>query len=162
MRLQRHLRLAATNSRRSATGLHAMIKIAFATDNFKSVNQHFGSASAFAIYALSLTDATLLEAAQFGALEQDGNEDKLAIKIALLQGCAAVYCGAAGGSAVRQLLAAGIQPIKVEGTPEIAKLINDLQTEMQTQPPVWLAKALAKSAPSVDRFSQMEAEGWAE
>lgn len=40
---------------------------------------------------------------------------KLAQKIAALAGCAAVYCLAVGGSAIRQLLAAGIQPIRLDG-----------------------------------------------
>ncbi len=157
MRLQRHLRLVAKNAESTT-----MIKIAFATDDFKTVNQHFGSSSAFAIYMISATELTLLEGAQFGELAQDGNEDKLSIKIQVLEGCAAVYCLAAGGSAVRQLLAAGIQPVKVEGQPEIMQLINALQTELQTTPSPWLAKALAKNAPAQDRFAQMEAEGWAE
>ncbi|MEI6746113.1 MAG: NifB/NifX family molybdenum-iron cluster-binding protein, partial [Methylococcaceae bacterium] len=41
------------------------------------VDQHFGSAQSFAIYAVNPEQAELLEAAQFGNLAQDGNEDKL-------------------------------------------------------------------------------------
>ena len=48
-----------------------------------------------------------LEAAQFGDLAQDGNEDKLSVKIQLLDGCAAVYCQAIGASAIKQIVTQG-------------------------------------------------------
>jgi len=70
------------------------IKVAFATTDMETVNQHFGSAKSFALYAVDRENSELLEAAQFGELSQDGNEDKLSVKIDLLGGCAAVYCQA--------------------------------------------------------------------
>ena len=72
------------------------LKIAFCTDDMKTVNQHFGSAKTFAIYLVDLEQSNLLEVAEFGKLDQDGNEDKLSTKISLLEGCAAVYCEAIG------------------------------------------------------------------
>ena len=60
-----------------------------------------------------MENSELLEAAQFGELSQDGNEDKLSVKIDLLNGCAAVYCQAIGGSAINQLILKKIQPVKV-------------------------------------------------
>ena len=91
--------------------METALKIAFATTDMETVNQHFGSAKSFAIYAVNMDDAQLLEAAQFGELSQDGNEDKLSVKLDLLSGCAAVYCQAVGGSAINQLIAKGIQPV---------------------------------------------------
>ena len=75
------------------------LKVAFATTDMETVNQHFGSAKSFALYAVDMENSELLEVAQFGELSQDGNEDKLSVKIELLSGCAAVYCQAIGGSA---------------------------------------------------------------
>jgi len=138
------------------------LKIAFCTDDMKTVNQHFGSAKTFAIYAVDLEQSTLLEVAEFGKLDQDGNEDKLSTKIDLLDGCAAVYCEAVGASAIRQLIAAGIQPVKVYRGSQITDLISDFQAELRSGPSAWVAKALAKQTGSAEKFAQMEADGWDE
>lgn len=139
------------------------LKIAFATTNMKTVNQHFGSAQSFAMYHVDPENAVLLEAVEFGKLAQDGNEDKLAAKLDLLDGCAAVYCQAAGSSAVKQLLARGIQPMKVSEGAEINDLIESLQDELRQGPSSWVAKAISRvKGPDLNRFDEMEAEGWSE
>jgi nitrogen fixation protein NifX len=143
--------------------METALKIAFATTDMETVNQHFGSAKSFAIYAVNVDDAQLLEAAQFGELQQDGNEDKLSVKIELLNGCAAVYCQAVGGSAINQLIAKNIQPVKVHEGGRIKDLIVDLQNEMQAGPSSWLAKAINQhKSPDPERFNLMEDEGWDE
>ena len=143
--------------------METALKIAFATTDMETVNQHFGSAKSFAIYAVNMDDAQLLEAAQFGELQQDGNEDKLSVKIELLNGCAAVYCQAVGGSAINQLIAKNIQPVKVHEGGKIKDLIVDLQNEMRAGPSSWLAKAINQhKSPDPERFNQMEDEGWEE
>ena len=139
------------------------IKVAFATTNMRTVNQHFGSAQSFAMYHIDPERAVLLEAIEFGNLAQDGNEDKLAAKLSLLEGCAAVYCLAAGTSAVQQLLARGIQPMKVAEDADIGDLIESLQDEMRQGPSSWVAKAITRvKGPDMNRFDDMEAEGWSE
>ena len=129
----------------------------------ETVNQHFGSAKSFAVYAVDMENAQLLEAVQFGELKQDGNEDKLSVKIELLNGCAAVYCQAIGGSAINQLVVNNIQPVKVHEGSKITNLIIDLQNEMKAGPSSWLAKAINQhKSPDPERFNQMEDEGWEE
>ncbi len=143
--------------------METALKIAFATTDMETVNQHFGSAKSFAIYAVNMDDAQLLEAAEFGELQQDGNEDKLSVKIELLNGCAAVYCQAVGGSAINQLITKGIQPVKVHEGGKIKELIVDLQNEMKAGPSSWLAKAINQhKSPDPERFNRMEDEGWDE
>ncbi len=143
--------------------METALKIAFATTDMETVNQHFGSAKSFAVYAVDRDNAQLLEAAQFGDLRQDGNEDKLSVKIELLNGCAAVYCQAVGGSAINQLIANNIQPVKVHEGSKIKDLIVDLQTEIKAGPSSWLAKAINQHKnPDPERFNKMEDEGWDE
>jgi nitrogen fixation protein NifX len=143
--------------------MQTALKVAFASTDMTTVNQHFGSAKAFAVYGVDREHAQLVEVAQFGDLEQDGNEDKLASKIQLLDGCAAVYCQAVGASAIKQLLAAGVQPVKVHEGSQIKDLLADLQTEINAGPSSWLAKAINKQkAVDPDRFNQMVDEGWQE
>ncbi len=122
------------------------VKIAFATSDRKAVNQHFGAAEAFAIYELGEQDARLIEVAQFTETEMDGHEGKLAAKVELLGDCAAVYCNAAGASAIQQLLAAGIQPMRVDEGTSIEELLCGLQKSMADEPPLWLAKRLKKQS----------------
>ena len=142
--------------------METAIKVAFATSDMLHVNQHFGSAKSFAIYAVDPLQAQLLEAAQFGELAQDGNEAKLVDKIRLLDGCAAVYCQAVGASAIKQILAHGIQPVKVHEGSRIKELVRDLQQEMQSEPSSWLAKAINRHEPDPKRFDLMAEEGWQE
>lgn len=161
MALQRHMRIVDSdeNNPVQETGL----KVAFATTDMKTVNQHFGSAKSFAMYMVNPEEATLLEAAQFGKLEQDGDEDKLVAKITMLDGCAAVYCQAIGSSAIRQLVTRGVQPVKVAEGADISNLLQALQDEMRQGPSAWLAKAIAKhKGADMSRFDAMEDEGWDE
>lgn len=139
------------------------IRVAFASSDRRCVNQHFGAAQAFVIYAVEENRSELLEVAQFHEAPMDGHEGKLAAKIALLSGCAAVFCQAVGASAIQQLMAVGVQPVKVfEGT-RIEDLIGSLQQQLREGPPRWLLKAMRSQRPSDEsRFAAMEAEGWEE
>lgn len=161
MAVQRQLRVLEGAD--GVSGLEARLRVAFATADLKRVDQHFGAAERFAIYAVGPDGANLLEVAQFGSLAKDGNENKLVEKFVVLDGCAAVYCQAAGGSAVRQLLGMGVQPLKVaHGTP-IGRLLEDIRDELARGPGGWVARALQqmhKQTPN--RFDLMEEEGWVE
>ena len=139
------------------------LKVAFATSNMKQVDQHFGAAQAFAVYALDQEKACFVEAIEFGKLDMDGNEDKLADKIGALEGCIAVYSQAVGASAINQLKTKGIQPVKVSPGAVISDLLAALQEELRQGPGSWLARAIQSATPAdPSRFDQMEADGWEE
>lgn len=143
--------------------IETALKVAFATTDMKSVNQHFGSSQSFAVYAVDPDEFQLLEVAQFGHLAHDGNEDKLVAKISMLADCSAVYSQACGASAVRQLMTKGIQPVRVEPDTRITDLIVALQYEMRVGPSAWLAKAIRQQqGVDVARFDAMEDEDWSE
>jgi nitrogen fixation protein NifX len=161
MAVQRQLRVL--DGAEGAADTAARLRVAFATADLKRVDQHFGAAERFAIYAVGPDGASLLEVAQFGSLAKDGNENKLLEKFVVLDGCAAVYCQAVGGSAVRQLLAMGVQPLKVgHGTP-IGRLLEDIREEFANGPGGWVARALKQmEKQTLNRFDLMEEEGWVE
>lgn len=139
------------------------IQVAFASGDRVQVDQHFGAASAFAIYKVGMDSAQLVEVARFVETAMDGHEGKLDAKIALLEGCAAVFCEAVGGSAIQRLLSKGVQPVKVEGGTTIDSITAMLQGELREGPTGWLAKAVSKAAEKgTDRFAEMESEGWQE
>lgn len=138
-----------------------MMKVAFASSDRKVVDQHFGSACSFVIYGVDLERTQLLTVSEFAELSVDDTEDKLSAKLALLEGCIAVYCRACGASAVRQLIELGIQPVKVSEGALIQELIQNLQQELNEGPSSWLAKALQRSKTMGDApFDSTEAEGW--
>ena len=144
-----------------------MLRIAFATDDRMHVNQHFGAAAGFAIYAIDAERSHLVavcEYARFANDSMDGNEDKLASRIAALCGCAAVYCLAVGASAVRQLLASGVQPVRVEHATAIDSLLVTLRQAIRSGGVAWIDRRLqdADGARDDDRFARMAQEGWDE
>ena len=94
MTLQRKLKLVTDDS--TAADTTAAIKVAFASADRKHIDQHFGAAEGLVLYQVSPTGYELLEVAQFGRLDMDGNEDKLGAKIEMLRDCVAVYCQAVG------------------------------------------------------------------
>ncbi|MFK4752028.1 MULTISPECIES: NifB/NifX family molybdenum-iron cluster-binding protein [Oceanospirillaceae] len=138
------------------------VLVAFASMDGDMVDQHFGSAQAFYLFAVSADSAELLASQEFGHEKKDGNEDKLKPKLAWLVGADVVYCGSIGGSATRQLIALGVNPIKVSGGPDVEELIEDIQKQMNGTPEFWLAKILKdKSQNKTDsRFDDMDDEGW--
>ena len=161
MTLQRRFRLVRPNT--EDQWMETALKVAFATADMKHVDQHFGAAKSFAIYAVDRDRTCFVEASEFGQLDMDGNEDKLAAKIAALEGCIAVYSQAIGASAINQLKAGGIQPVKVSPGAEIGDLLESLQDELRQGPGSWLARAIASTMPAdPSRFDRMEAEGWDE
>lgn len=138
-----------------------MLKVAFATTDRERVNQHFGAATGFAIHSLDGERSKLVEVAEFAEESMDGNENKLAAKIAALDGCAAVYCLAVGGSAVRQLLARGIQPIRLDASEPIDALLGQVRSAVRDGGVPWIDKALKRDA-DAGRFERMAEEGWQE
>jgi nitrogen fixation protein NifX len=136
-----------------------MIRVAFASDDRLRVNQHFGAAEGFVVYEISAERTAMVALGEFSATAQDGNEDKLVAKIEFLTGCAAVFVMAVGASAIKQLLAADIQPVRVNEPARIGDLLADIQSGLRSGGVPWIDKALA-AARSPDRFSRMADEAW--
>lgn len=139
----------------------AMLKVAFATSDRVTVDQHFGATVGFAIYAIDDERARLVQVAEFPAESMDGNENKLADKIATLAECAAVYCLAVGGSAVRQLLAGGIQPVRMESETPIESLLLELRKAIRAGGVAWIDRYIEREGDG-RRFDRMAEEGWQE
>ncbi len=88
MTLQRKLKIVSDDS--AARDAVTAVKVAFASADHKHIDQHFGAAEGFTFYKVWSTGYELLEVAQFGRLDMDGNEDKLSAKIEALRDCVAV------------------------------------------------------------------------
>jgi nitrogen fixation protein NifX len=121
------------------------MKVAFATQDLKRVDAHFGWAKNIAIYEITPDGYHFVEAVQFdGDLKEDGNEDKLAPKIEAIKDCAILYVAAIGGSGAARVVAQNIHPMKVPQPEAITDLLAKLRDVLKGAPPPWLRKALLK------------------
>jgi nitrogen fixation protein NifX len=121
------------------------MKVAFATEDLTHVNSHFGWAKRIAVYEITADDAVRVDVHEFGGvLEEDGNEDKLLLKIEAITDCAILYVSAIGGSGAARVVNRNIHPIRVLETETIAHQIERLQVVLQGTPPPWLRKAINK------------------
>jgi len=137
------------------------LRVAFASRDRLHVDQHFGAAEGFVLYDVDAERARLVGVLEFAPESMDGNENKLAEKISALSGCAAVYCLAVGGSAVRQLLAAGIQPMRLAEAGQIEQILHTLRDGVRTGGIAWIDKIVRRDADDA-RFERMAEEGWQE
>ena len=139
-----------------------MIKVAFASTDRSRVNQHFGAAEGFVVYDVTPDKATLVGVAEFAEEAMDGNEDKLGAKVDFLEGCAAVYVMAIGASAIKKLMAKGVQPIRINEVDAVDDLLGEISKAMSEGGVAWIDRAIAvqTKAKSEDRFASMEEEGW--
>jgi len=133
------------------------MKIAFATQDLKRVDAHFGWAKNIAIYEISPEDHRFLEAVQFdGHLQEDGNEDKLTPKLNAIADCAILYVAAIGGSGAARVVAKNIHPVKVGQPEDIGEILDKLQAVLKGTPPPWLRKALFKGRERPENFEDEE------
>lgn len=128
------------------------MKIAFATTDGTSVDEHFGRAGMFAIYELTDKGFTFIEMRKFA----DGrdaeiestkgmgriHDDKVDAKVENLKDCKIVYLTEIGGPSAARLVKRGMMPIKVKEVVSIEESLNKLLETVKKSPPPWLKKAL--------------------
>ncbi|HMN82057.1 MAG TPA: nitrogen fixation protein NifX [Burkholderiaceae bacterium] len=133
------------------------MKVAFATQDQQRVDAHFGWARHLAVYDVSADGYDFVQDFGFGEdLAEDGNEDKLAPKLAAIHDCAIVYVAAIGGSAAARVVAQKIHPVKVPQPEPILDILDKLQAVLQGTPPPWLRKAALKDQPRRFDFDEDE------
>lgn len=121
------------------------MKVAFATQDQQRIDAHFGWARHLAVYEVTPQGYHFVQDFGFGDdLAEDGNEDKLAPKLAAIADCAIVYVAAIGGSAAARVVASKIHPVKVTQPEPILDMLDKLQATLAGTPPPWLRKALLK------------------
>jgi nitrogen fixation protein NifX len=136
------------------------MKIAFATQDHKHVDAHFGWAKNIAIYDVSPNGHRFVEEVAFnGDLQEDGDEDKLSPKLEAIKDCAILYVAAIGGSGAARVVASRVHPIKVNEPEAIDAILDKLQVVLAGSPPPWLRKAMRKDAPRDVSFGDAVTHG---
>ncbi|GGI33661.1 MULTISPECIES: nitrogen fixation protein NifX [Bradyrhizobium] len=119
------------------------MKVAFATQDLKCVDAHFGWAKNIAIYDVTPDAHRILQVIEFGDdLTEDGRKDKLTRKIDAIKDCTILYVAAIGGSAAARVVANKIHPLTVIKREAIETLCIKLEDALKGSPPPWLRKAL--------------------
>ncbi len=126
-----------------------MMKVAFATQDNRHINAHFGWAKKIDIYDVSAEGYEFLYSVEFGGeLKEDGNEDKLIPKISAVRGCQIVYVSEIGCSAASRLLQHNVAAIKAENQGDQITDVLNILVETLDSPPPWLRKVMGKRSPS--------------
>ena len=129
------------------------LKIAFATQDMKRVDSHFGSAPAIVIYEVGPSGYRFVEAVQFdqvsnqngGHIDDGESDDRIGAKVSALTGCAMVFSLAIGGVAAARVVNNKVYPLKLPAAEAITDVIGRVQTMMNGTPPPWMRKLLARS-----------------
>jgi nitrogen fixation protein NifX len=131
-----------------------IMKIAFATTDGKTVDEHFGRAGMFAIYEMTERGHHFVEARKFAegtdksVVDTRGREqlhdDAVQGKVDRLADCKLVYLTEIGGPSAARLVKKGMMPMKVKEPIAIEKALVQLEETIKKSPPPWLKKAMQK------------------
>ncbi len=146
----RKLHLQAADSTRKP-----LLKVAFATRSRLLIDEHFGHARTFLIYGIDYGGYQLLDALEFSEQQASGHHS-LPDKINVLKGCHAVYSNACGASALRQLLALQVFPIRVDEGLSISDALVAIERELNQHPAPWMMRALHTEPAGADKASYLD------
>jgi nitrogen fixation protein NifX len=128
------------------------MKIAFATTDGKTIDEHFGRAGSFAVYDLTKDGYQRLETRKFSdgvdtaitSTREQGqvHEDAVQSKVERLADCRIVYLTEIGGPSAARLVKKGIMPLKVKESVLIEDELAKLFELVKRNPPPWLRKAM--------------------
>ncbi|TVR83552.1 MAG: nitrogen fixation protein NifX [Rhodospirillales bacterium] len=139
------------------------MKIAFATQDLKTMDAHFAGARNLAIYDIGPDGYRFLEAIRFDvASNEDGlhaeaHEDRLTPRVDALDGCALLFVLAIGGPAAARVVNRKIHPVKLPRPEPIAQILDRVQAMINGTPPPWLRKALGSGHTTNLAFLEGEA-----
>ena len=132
-----------------------MIRVAFASNDRRTVNLHFGGAESLVIYDIAPGQADLVGVGTFMKADPIGESgrtgltgtvhDKVLPKLDFVEGCAAVYAASIGTSSIRRLMAQGVQPIIVDNGHDILDLLNEVSLALVYGGLSWVERAKAKA-----------------
>lgn len=130
------------------------MKIAFATKNNITIDDHFGWCRQFAIYEVNSDGFRFLDIRD--VFEDGGEEsDRIDKRIDAIHDCSILYCIDIGPAAAARVVRERIHPIKVS-QPELIKEVLYKIVMVLKKPPIWLRKILEREASVI---GEREGEG---
>lgn len=130
------------------------MKVAFATTDGITVDEHFGRAGKFAVYDVTHGSHQFLELRKFAdgmdqAVVDTRNtgplhEKAVQNKVDKLADCKLIYITEIGGPSAARLVQKGIMPMKVKEPLSIIRALEQLGDMIEKSPPPWMKKALSQ------------------
>ncbi|GLI52919.1 nitrogen fixation protein NifX [Thermodesulfovibrio yellowstonii] len=130
------------------------MKVAFASTDGVSVNEHFGRSGQFVVYDISDDGYRFIEIRKFSegrdrAIEESKDtpeihNDLVWDKVKALSDCKIIYMTEIGPPSAARLSQKGIMPLKVREGSLIEECLEKLYETIKTSPPPWLKKLLNK------------------
>jgi nitrogen fixation protein NifX len=128
------------------------MKIAFATTDGVTIDEHFGRAGMFAVYDITKDGHKFLEIRKFSegrdsAIEESKgmgviHDERVQKKVDTLADCRIIYLTEIGGPSAARLIKKGTMPVKVKQSVSIEESLIKLVETVRAAPPPWLRKAL--------------------
>lgn len=128
------------------------MKIAFATTDGKTVDEHFGRAGMFAIYEITESGHHFVESRKFAEGmdrsvvdtrdKEQLHDNAVQNKVDRLADCKIVYLTEIGGPSAARLVKKGMMPMKVKEPIAIESALTQLEETIRKSPPPWLKKAM--------------------
>lgn len=120
------------------------MKVAFATEDGKLVDSHFGRCTCFSVFDINTEDYRWLEAREISENNVNVESEKIDRRVDAIKDCTLLFLCQIGPAAAAKVTRAGVMPLKVEEGTEIMGQMERLQTMLRNKPPLWLVKAMRK------------------
>jgi nitrogen fixation protein NifX len=126
------------------------LRIAFATSDQQTINEHFGWANCFLVYDVSKGGFSKVGKVEFEKTDKESEcnpENKHFEKINALQSCHIVYSQSIGGPAAARLTQRKIHPLVAKNSPPIASILNDVKKLLNGTVPPWVRRLVKMEDP---------------
>lgn len=135
------------------------MKVAFATDDGKRVNAHFGQSPMFAVYNVTKAGTALVELRKLPAVLNQDEAGKIDSRLEAVSDCTLIFMMQIGASAAARVTRRKIMPVKVASGSPIEEQLKRLVEMLQGKPPMWLAKVLRAEEEEEGEGKGGEADG---
>lgn len=154
------------------------LKIAITSNDLLQVDANFATARQIVLYDVSYDEANFLDVIQFkgggqgaGAKRGPGGgggcsmgdptggapTDQIQQRVDALEGCAVLFTLALSDFAAVKVKNAGVFPVKMQNSRPIDEVFSHLQRMMNSNPPLWLRKALGYGVRNAGYLLEREA-----
>lgn len=118
------------------------MKVAFASEDGRNINSHFGHCKAFTIYEITPEEYVWSELRNVPEYEEGDEYDKIDARVKTIGDCSLLFVTQIGSTAAAKVTRQQIMPVKVEHGTSILEQMDRLLHMLQTKPPLWLAKLI--------------------
>jgi len=121
------------------------MKIAFASEDGKTVDAHFGHCERFSILHIDESGYHFLESRDVAHSADEGEVDKIENRVTAVADCTLLFICQIGPAAAARVTRKGVMPVKVAPGTRVADQLEQLLEKLKNSPPLWLVKAMRQA-----------------